>query len=253
MRSHANTPGRLRQPSATTRGASTSNHCRAMSPACACASAVTHATRQWRLLSARTAPAQAGELAQQWHSADAPREVADGWRSRPGVFAWDRIDPASALLIDYLPRNLTGRAADLGAGTGVLAAALLERNPQLERLDLYEASARALELARENLGSRTTPVQLGFEWHDVTAGLDARFDAIVMNPPFHLGRADAPDLGRAFIAAAAQALRPGGRLWLVANRHLPYEAALAQDFAEVREVADVGGFKVIVARKAERR
>jgi 16S rRNA (guanine1207-N2)-methyltransferase len=199
-----------------------------------------------------TAQAQAGELAQQWRQADAPREVAGGWRSRPGVFAWDRVDAASALLIEYLPRNLHGRAADLGAGTGVLAAALLERNPQLERLDLYEASARALALARENLGSPATTVQVGFHWHDVTTGLPDRYDAIVMNPPFHLGRADAPELGRAFIAAAAQALRPGGRLWLVANRHLPYEAALAQGFAEVREVADAGGFKVIVARKGER-
>jgi 16S rRNA (guanine1207-N2)-methyltransferase len=199
-----------------------------------------------------TAQAQGSELAQQWRQADAPREVADGWRSRPGVFAWDRIDPASALLIEYLPRNLAGRAADLGAGSGVLAAALLERNPQLASLDLYEASARALALARENLAGRAGDTALGFHWHDVTAGLEARFDAIVMNPPFHLGRADAPDLGRAFIAAAAQALRPGGRLWLVANRHLPYEAALAQGFAEVREVADAGGFKVIVARKGER-
>jgi 16S rRNA (guanine1207-N2)-methyltransferase len=199
-----------------------------------------------------TEQAQAGELAQRWRLADAPREVAEGWRSRPGVFAWDRIDPASALLIDYLPRNLHGRAADLGAGSGVLAAALLERNPQLASLDLYEASARALALARENLAGRAGDTALGFHWHDVTGGLEARFDAIVMNPPFHLGRADAPDLGRAFIGAAAQSLRPGGRLWLVANRHLPYEAALAQGFAEVREVADAGGFKVIVARKAER-
>jgi 16S rRNA (guanine1207-N2)-methyltransferase len=193
------------------------------------------------------------DLLREWAALDAPRALDNGWRSRPGVFAWDRIDPASTLLIEYLPRNLYGRAADLGAGTGVLAAALLERNPELERLDLYEADARALELARDNLASRFPAERLGFEWHDVTAGLPHRYDAIVTNPPFHLGRADAPELGRAFIAAAAQALKPGGRLWLVANRHLPYEAALAQGFAEVREVADAAGFKVIVARKAESR
>jgi 16S rRNA (guanine1207-N2)-methyltransferase len=190
-------------------------------------------------------------LAAEWATLDAPRTV-DGWRTRPGVFAWDRVDAASALLIEHLPGSLHGRAADLGAGTGVLAAALLERNPQLERLDLYEADARALALARENLASRFPVEQLGFAWHDVTTGLPHRYDAIVTNPPFHVGRADAPELGRAFIAAAAQALRPGGRLWLVANRHLPYEAALAQGFADVREIADAGGFKVIVARKADR-
>ena len=57
-------------------------------------------------------------------------------------------------------------------------------------------------------------------------------------------------IGRAFIAAAAAALKPGGRLWLVANRHLPYEQALARGFGEVRKLADAGGFKVIHAVKA---
>ncbi len=41
--------------------------------------------------------------------------------SRPGVFAWDRIDPASALLAEHLPADLAGRAADLGAGYGFVA------------------------------------------------------------------------------------------------------------------------------------
>ena len=56
-----------------------------------------------------------------------------------------------------------------------------------------------------------------------------------------------PDIGRAFIAAAADALRDGGELWLVANRQLPYEQALAGGFPQVREVAAGGGFKVIHA------
>jgi 16S rRNA (guanine1207-N2)-methyltransferase len=45
-------------------------------------------------------------------------------------------------------------------------------------------------------------------------------------------------------------LAPGGRLWLVANRHLPYEQALSQGFASLRQVALQDGFKVIEAVKA---
>jgi 16S rRNA (guanine1207-N2)-methyltransferase len=206
--------------------------------------------RHCRVVWARAdAEAQRAPLAGEWAALDAPRALADGWRTRPGVFAWDRIDTASALLVEHLPTHLRGRAADLGAGTGVLAAALLERNPGLQALDLYEADARALELARANLAPRAGAVALQFHWHDVAAGLPARYDAIVMNPPFHVGRADVPELGRAFIAAAAQALTPGGQLWLVANRHLPYESALAGGFASVREVAAAQGFKVITAVK----
>lgn len=189
------------------------------------------------------------DLMAQWALLDSPRPILEGrFRSRPGVFAWDRIDTASALLASHLPVDLAGNAADLGAGYGYLASELLARCPGVRSLDLFEADARALELARENLSAARIPCR--FHWHDVAAGLPGRFDVIVSNPPFHQGRADDPDLGRAFIGAAAAALAPGGRLWLVANRHLPYEQALSQGFARVRQVALEDGFKVIEAVKA---
>ena len=190
------------------------------------------------------------ELAAQWSALDAPRVVANGrFLSRPGVFAWDRIDSASALLAEHLPADLAGRGADLGAGYGYLASEVLARCPGVTTLDLYEAEARALELARRNVGAPN--VELGFHWHDVTVGLPHRYDFIVSNPPFHAqGREGRPDIGRAFIAAAAQALVPGGRLWLVANRHLPYEAVLDASFGRVRTVAQQAGFKVVEGIKA---
>ena len=196
-----------------------------------------------------------GDLLARWKEADAPRTVASGdpagagFHSRPGVFAWDRVDAASRMLADALPADLRGSVADFGAGWGYLSLQVLARCPQVTALDLYEADARALALARANLSDARVPVR--FHWHDVAAGVPGRFDAIVCNPPFHaLGRGDRPDIGCAFIAAAAGALAPGGRLWLVANRHLPYEQALGEGFAQVREVAQQGGFKIVEARRS---
>lgn len=196
-------------------------------------------------------PADA-RLFEEWLQLDAPREIAGGrFVSRPGVFAWDRIDAASALLATQLPRDLRGAAADLGAGYAYLSSELLSRCPGIVSLDLYEAERRALDLARVNLAQAGTRVALDFLWHDVTAGLHRRYDVIVTNPPFHAqGRADRPDIGRRFIAVAAEALNPGGRLWMVANRHLPYEVELEKHFARVRTVAQEAGFKVVEAIKA---
>jgi 16S rRNA (guanine1207-N2)-methyltransferase len=191
-------------------------------------------------------------LVASWLELDATRRVCGGrfW-SRPGVFAWDRIDVASALLAEHLPGNLAGSAADLGCGFGYLAHELLSKCPQIEAIDLYEAEYRALPLAKVNLSSFAEKVPQDFHWHDVTTGLPRQYDVTVCNPPFHVqGRIDRPDIGRRFIAVAAQALNPKGRLWLVANRHLPYESELTSNFASVRVVAQEHGFKVIEARRA---
>ena len=199
-------------------------------------------------------------LQAQWRGGDAIRSIdstdvpGGSFQTRPGVFAWDRVDAASQLLAAHLPANLQGRVADFGAGWGYLALQVLARCPQIASIDLYEADGRALALANANLASvpdASRRVTVHLHWQDVVVGVAERFDAIVCNPPFHaLGRGDRPDLGRAFIAAAAAALNPGGRLWLVANRHLPYEEALGTGFGQVRTVAQQGGFKVIEAVKA---
>lgn len=184
-----------------------------------------------------------------WREEAAPRRIVEGrFTSRPGVFAWDRIDAASELLAEHLPRDLAGRGADLGAGWGYLSHEVLARCSGVVGMDLYEAEARALELARVNVPARPG-VTVRYHWHDVTAGLWDTYDFVVSNPPFHTGHADQPDLGRAFIASAARALKSDGRLFLVANRHLPYEAILGEQFRTVRQVAVASGFKVIEAVK----
>ena len=191
-------------------------------------------------------------LFESWLALDRPHTNAAGYMSRPGLFAWDRIDTASALLAAHLPDDLHGRVADFGAGYGYLATQIVTRYPQITALDLYEAEARALEPARLNveqaMREHGRKLSVGFHWHDITMGVERGYDAVISNPPFHQGRADLPELGRAFITQAARALVPQGRLWLVANRHLPYEATLAAHFEQVRTVVMEDGFKVIEAR-----
>jgi len=176
-----------------------------------------------------------------------PRQVGDAalghFVTRPGVFSADGPDPASQALAAVLPENLAGQGADLGAGWGYLARAILGR-PGVTGLDLVEADAAALACARENIPD----ARARFHWDDATRWRpEALLDFVITNPPFHTGRTGEPELGRAFIRAAAAMLLPRGQLWLVANRHLPYEATLAQAFRKVGQIDAPRGFKLFCA------
>ncbi len=190
--------------------------------------------------------AAAPDMFQDWRPPET--QIVDGFHTAPGVFSADGIDPASAFLVNTLPKQLGKRVADLGAGWGYLARHLLA-DPKLETLDLVEADHIALDCARLNV----TDPRARFHWADATRWTpDHRVDAVVMNPPFHTSRAADPGIGQAFIEAAARCLTPSGTLWMVANRHLPYETTLATRFAHVDSVASNNRFKVLRATRPSR-
>jgi 16S rRNA (guanine1207-N2)-methyltransferase len=185
---------------------------------------------------------------QEWRALGGLREIS-GTRfiAQAGIFSCDHIDPGSRLLADHLLPTLRGNVADLGAGWGYLADAALRHCPKIARLDLFEADARALACARRNLAGHARDIT--YHWHDVTTGLPTTYDAIVMNPPFHTGQATDMDLGRAFVLTAAAALRRGGKLCLVANRQLPYEAVLEASGFAWRMIAQDPTYKLLFADK----
>lgn len=178
-----------------------------------------------------------------------PSQVAraDGgfFQTGPGVFSADGIDPGSRALVDALPDALSGRVIDLGAGWGYLSDAVLN-HAKVKSIALVEADHAALDAARANI----TDPRATFHWADaLTFTTDTPVDHVIANPPFHAGRTADPSLGQAFIQAASRLLKPRGRLWLVANRHLPYERTLDDAFGEVTTLAQTSGYKVTMATK----
>ncbi|MCC5962277.1 MAG: class I SAM-dependent methyltransferase [Rhodobacteraceae bacterium] len=174
----------------------------------------------------------------------APQAISDpdhgAFQTMPGLFSAGEVDPASRLLAEHLPDTLPARIADLGAGWGYLAAACLARNG-VEELHLVEAEATALELARANI----TDPRAQFHWADGTQPLSLPpLGGVIMNPPFHTGRTPQPALGLAFIDSAARLLTGRGQLWMVANRHLPYDRKLSERFSQHQILAETGAFRV---------
>jgi 16S rRNA (guanine1207-N2)-methyltransferase len=142
---------------------------------------------------------------------------------------------------------MSGSVVDLGAGWGYLSAHMLTRD--VKAVHLVEAHDVALQCARHNV----TDQRAEFHWADATRWAPPhKVDAVVTNPPFHTGRAADPSLGRAFIVAAARMLAPHGALWMVANRHLPYEDTLTTHFAKVVDLGGDARFKLVRAERPKR-
>lgn len=193
-------------------------------------------------------PADARSLATMLEAPHREALIGGRYRATPGMFSHDRIDAGSRLLAQHIPADLSGAVADFCAGWGYLAAEVLERCAGVASLDLFEADFASLEAAKTNLAEERVPV--GYHWTDLAGEPVPRtFDAIVMNPPFHQGRAAEPGIGHAMIRAASAALKPSGRLFMVANRGLPYEAALSAGFRQSGELVRDQTYKVLWAKR----
>lgn len=165
-----------------------------------------------------------------------------GFSTYPGVFSADGPDSGSRALLAHLP-DLSGRVADLGAGWGFLSRHILEHE-SVSELHLVEADNDALACAQHNV----CDARARFHWADATTWApQTKMHTVIMNPPFHEGRKGKPELGQAFIQTAARILMPRGKLYMVANRHLPYEATLQTTFSKITSINTSGGFKILVA------
>lgn len=165
--------------------------------------------------------------------------------SRPGVFAGLALDGGTRLLIEAMRLNPTDTVLDLGCGSGVIglvAARLCSQG----HVTLVDASSMAVEAARRTLalnGVTNAEVLLS----DCAAAVfDREFDVVVTNPPFHQGFGVEYDVARQFIVDAARVLRPGGRLYLVANRFIRYDRWIEEAFGNVTTVYQDNRYRVMV-------
>lgn len=182
-----------------------------------------------------------------WPEEDQP-QGDHGYRVAPGMFSAKGPDTGSQVLVPHLAGKLKGYGADFGAGWGFLSDQALKTNDTITGIDLFEADHASLEAAKHNV-ARPDGIELTFHWRDMVSEppKERRYDWIIMNPPFHSGRAAEPALGNTFIEAASRTLRPGGRLLMVANVSLPYEAALERGFRKFERIDQAKGFKVLEA------
>jgi 16S rRNA (guanine1207-N2)-methyltransferase len=167
--------------------------------------------------------------------------------SYPGVFAHGRLDYGTALLLDVLASmNLEGDVLDFACGAGVVGACIAARHANT-RVTLLDSSALALRASKETL--ETNRLNGSVLASDGLSELDRKFDIVVSNPPIHAGVRTDNRLGVQLLESVQEHIRPGGKLILVANVHLPYENWLSKRFKGYSELAANDKYKVITAIK----
>lgn len=192
---------------------------------------------------------QPGIVPRTWHtfSVETGGERYD-IRSLPGIFSYDRLDDGTRLLLETMPDPAGLRVLDAGCGYGILGLAVARRGAR--RVDMLDASTLAVAAARANVtaaGLQRVEVLLS----DGLAAVSGRvYDLALSNPPFHTGKAVDDRVARGFITDTYNLLAPGGRLVLVANRFLPYQAAMRAHYGHVETLAVARGYHVLSALKS---
>jgi 16S rRNA (guanine1207-N2)-methyltransferase len=167
------------------------------------------------------------------------------------VFSRDSLDIGTRFFLAHLPVRPKARdIVDLGCGNGLLGLLAAEKHPQA-MVHFVDESYMAIDSARRNF------TRAFAEGHDasfrVGDGLsDSRrdsFDLVLCNPPFHLHRAIGDQIALRMFRQSHRALRKGGELWVIGNRHLGYEVRLKRLFAQVKRVASNKKFVILRADK----
>ncbi|WP_371596682.1 methyltransferase [Streptomyces sp. NBC_00564] len=165
-----------------------------------------------------------------------------------GVFCADRLDIGTRFLLQHLPRSRgPERIADLGCGNGVVGTAAALANPEAEVLFVDE-SYQAVASARATYVANVEGTRAEFRVGDGLAGIDdGSVDLVLNNPPFHSHQATTDATAWRMFTEARRALRPGGELWVIGNRHLGYHLKLRRLFGNSELMASDAKFVVLRA------
>ncbi|MER5303263.1 methyltransferase [Streptomyces lasiicapitis] len=165
-----------------------------------------------------------------------------------GIFCAERLDIGTRFLLEHLP-STSGDAhvVDLGCGNGVLGTAAAVANPEA-RVTFVDESYQAVASAEATFRANTATAKGAFVAADaLTAMPPDSVDLVLNNPPFHSHQATTDATAQRMFRGARDALRPGGELWVVGNRHLGYHVRLKRLFGNVEVAASNRKFVVLRA------
>ena len=188
--------------------------------------------------------------------------------SRPSVFSHRKLDIGARALIEAVAATRAvqpgSRILDLGCGSGVVGIALamrkpgvhvhaMDSNPRALQSALHGAELNGLTVVNQPVKSvvqgdsvpddepSSLSIQLDATGHVCEPG---SFDLVVANPPYYSDWA----ITAIFVEAAARALKPDGRLFLVTKNANWYRNNLPFVLSDV-EIHPLREYSIVAARK----
>ncbi len=162
-----------------------------------------------------------------------------------GVFSGAKVDVATQLLLEHLPKiKNTDAVLDLACGNGVVGAFVRKIAPSCT-LSLIDDSFLAISSAKLNVPKD----KVSFHWSDsVRAVKEHKFDFVLCNPPFHFEYENTIEIALNLFEEVASVLKSDGSFFVVANAHLNYRSQLIKLFSHVSLVIQNGKYEVIVCK-----
>lgn len=176
------------------------------------------------------------------------------FHSLPGVYGREQPDQGGAFLLSEVrklgPEWLKGQVCDLGCGNGLIGLALKQANPGIDML-LVDDSLAAVVSATAN--AHRADMQVTVLHRHCLTDIDARFDRILCNPPFHDGHKQLTNIAEQMFEDSSQRLTANGQLLVVANRHLPYGPLLKRRFGQVEQKGQHAKFMLYLCTRPKAR
>lgn len=117
-------------------------------------------------------------------------------------------------------------------------------------MTFVDESYQAIASAKATMAANGSTTRTEFLVQDGLADTPpGSVDLILNNPPFHTHQTTTDETAWRMFTASKSALRSGGELWVVGNRHLQYHAKLRRLFGNCEVVAGDAKFVVLRAVK----